>query len=64
MKEIEEGIHEVHAQAREQKNKQETQQDQEVEGSKAQSLNSLRRKIKKVPVSIFSTLFLTHFLRC
>nr|XP_058961379.1 26S proteasome non-ATPase regulatory subunit 9-like [Pocillopora verrucosa] len=31
MKEIEEGIHEVHAQAREQKNKQETQQDQEVE---------------------------------
>lgn len=47
MKEIEEGIHEVHAQAREQKNKQETQQDQEVEGSKAQSLNSLRRKIKK-----------------
>ena len=37
MKEIEEGIHEVHAQAREQKNKQETQQDQEVEGSKAQS---------------------------
>lgn len=64
MKEIEEGIHEVHAQAREQKNKQETQQDQEVEGSKAQSLNSLRRKIKKVPVSIFSILFLTHFLRC
>lgn len=47
MKEIEEGIHEVHAQAREQKNKQETQQDQEVEGSKVQSLNSLRRKIKK-----------------
>lgn len=47
MKEIEEGIHKVHAQAREQKNKQETQQDQEVEGSKAQSLNSLRRKIKK-----------------
>lgn len=38
MKEIEEGIHEVHAQAREQKNKQGTQQDQEVEGSKAQSL--------------------------
>ncbi|XP_022806550.1 26S proteasome non-ATPase regulatory subunit 9-like isoform X3 [Stylophora pistillata] len=31
MKEIEEGIHEVHAQAREQRDKKETQQDQEME---------------------------------
>ena len=67
MKEIEEGIHEIHAQAREQKDKQETQQDQEMAGKvlsrivqneskwrNIQSLVKVKNSSPKKPVSRLS----------